>query len=168
MSDTATAVPRGRWFDDYALGQSFDSAARTVTEADVVAFAGLSGDYNPIHVDEEHARRSVFRKRIAHGLLIEAIASGLAHGTGIFDGTISALAEIEIQFRKPVFFGDTIRLRLEVIGVDAEPGPKRGRIQFATVVTNQNGDTVVEGSWSVVFLRDRSRNQPSRATEESK
>jgi len=168
MTDTAPGAPRGRWFEDYALGQTFDSAARTVTEADVVAFAGLSGDYNPIHVDEEHARRSVFRKRIAHGLLIEAIASGLAHGTGIFDGTISALAEIEIQFRKPVFFGDTISLQLQVIGVDPEPGPKRGRIQFSTVVSNQAGDTVVEGSWSVVFLRDRSLNRAASATEESK
>jgi len=161
MPDTSLTTPRGRWFDDYELDQTFNSAARTVTEADVVAFAGLSGDYNPIHVDAEHARRSVFRKRIAHGLLIEAMASGLAHGTGIFDGTISALAEIEIQFRKPVYFGDTIRLQLRVIDIDSEPGPKRGRIQFSTVVLNQNDDTVVEGSWSVVFLRNRARSQPS-------
>lgn len=152
---------RGLWFDDYLPGQQFDSAARTVTEADVVAFAGLSGDYNPLHVDAEYARRTPFRQRIAHGLLVEAIASGLAHGTGIFDGTISALAEIEIRFQRPVFLGDTVRLRLEVAEVESDPGPKRGRVRFTTIVTKQTGEPVLEGSWSVVFLRRR----PGRAPE---
>jgi acyl dehydratase len=168
MADAHQERPRGLWFEDYRAGQVFDSAARTVTEADVVAFAGLSGDYNPIHVDEEHARRSVFRKRIAHGLLIEAIASGLAHGTGMFDGTISALAGIEIAFQKPVFFGDTIRLRLEVLEVDPDPSPKRGRVRFSTTVTKQTGEVVVEGSWSIVFLRDRSRRAPVPAAEDAR
>ncbi|MFT5284923.1 MAG: acyl dehydratase [Planctomycetota bacterium] len=157
MSDGKKLVPTGRWFDEFSLGQSIESAGRTVTESDVASFAGLSGDFNPIHIDAEHARRSVFRQRIAHGLLVESIASGLAHGTGIFEGTISALAEIEIQFRKPVFFGDTVRLLLKVTDIDDKPGPKRGYICFSTTVTNQSGEIVIEGSWKVIFLRDRNR-----------
>ena len=157
MANAKKHVPTGRWFDQFTLGDTIDSAGRTITESDVTAFAGLSGDFNPIHIDAEHARRSVFRQRIAHGLLVESIASGLAHGTGIFEGTISALAEIQIQFRKPVFFGDTVRLQLKVIEIDSEPGPKRGRIRFSTTVTMQTGDVVIEGFWNVIFLRDRTR-----------
>ena len=160
--------PTGRWFDEFRLDQCFDSAGRTITEADVVAFAGLSGDFNPIHMDAEHARRSVFRQRIAHGLLVEAITSGLAHGTGLFEGTISALAEIQIQFQKPVFFGDTIRLQMKVIQIDSHPGPKRGFIRLSTTVTKQNGDTVIDGSWKVIFLRDRSRATVSSVDEDPK
>ena len=145
--------PRGEWFEDWTLGRVVVSPARTVTETDVVSFAGLSGDYNPLHVDEEHARRTPFRARVAHGLLVESIASGLAHSTGVFDGTISALAEITIRFVRPTFLGDTVRLKLEVTDLETNPRPKRGRVTFSTVVTKQTGETVLEGTWTVVFLR---------------
>jgi acyl dehydratase len=148
--------PRGLWFEDFSVGQAFESDGRTVTESDVVAFAGVSGDFTPLHVDAEYAARTPFRQRIAHGLLIQSIASGLARGTGIFEGTLLALSEITMRFVRPVFLGDTIRLRLEVVELDAEPGPKRARVRFSTVVTNQTGETVLEGAWSVVFLRRRS------------
>lgn len=144
---------RGLYFDDFALGQVFETAGRTITESDVVSFAGLSGDYNPVHLDREHAARTVFRERIAHGLLIESIASGLAHGTGIFDGTITALRDMEIRFVRPVLFGDTVRLRLEVVELQAAPGPKRAQVRFSTTVMNQRAEAVVEGAWGVVFLR---------------
>ncbi len=157
-----TPSPRGLWFEDYEVAQVIHSPARTVTEADIVAFAGLSGDFNPLHVDEQFARRTAFRGRVAHGLLVEAIASGLAHATGIFDGTISALAEIEIRFLSPVRAGDTLHLALEVTEVDDDPGPKRGRIRFSTVVLNQDEVHVVEGSWTVVFLRRRTKSRETR------
>ncbi len=143
------------WFDDFELGQVIQAPARTITEADVSAFAGLSADFNPLHVNAEFARRTPFRQRIAHGLLIESVASGLAHQTGIFDGTISALAEVRVAFHKPVFFGSTIRLELGVLSKDPDPGPKRGTIELSTNIFDENDDLVADGAWKVVFLRRR-------------
>ncbi len=165
----ASGIPprRGLWFEDYAVGQEYDSPARTITESDILSFAALSGDFNPLHIEEEFARRSTFRRRIAHGLLVESIASGLAHGTGIFDGTISALTEIEIRFLRPVFIGDNIRLRLLVVEVDPEPSKKRGRVRFSTAVSNQTDENVLEGTWSVVFLRKNTHASTPRSREDA-
>ena len=104
----------GLWFDDLEAGTRIESPRRTVTEADIVAFAGLSGDYNPLHTDETHARRTAFRGRIAHGLLIQSIGSGLVNQTGAFHGTIAALAEMTIRYKAPVRAGDTIGVVLTV------------------------------------------------------
>lgn len=153
--DRATEAIRvqGRWFEELATGDTFESPARTVTEADIALFAGLSGDFNPLHVDEGFARRTAFRGRIAHGLLVQSIASGLGHQTGIFQGTIAALAEMHILFRAPVRAGDTIRLRLGVLEKEAEPSRRRGWVRFDTVLTNQSGELVIEGDWMTIFLR---------------
>jgi len=164
----ARREPRGRWFEDYAVGQVYRSPARTVTEADVVAFACLSGDQNPLHVDAEFARRTPFRQRIAHGLLIQSLASGLAHQMGIFDGTIAALAEVEIRFRRPVVFGDTLRLELGVREVEAEPRPKRGEVRFSTDVLNQDDQVVMEGGWTIVFHRRPTAGPSAAPPTESK
>ena len=105
----------GLTYDELEMGQVFTSGARTITEADVVNFAGLSGDYNPIHVDAEFAKKSPMGQRIAHGLLSLTVASGLANQLGILEGTVIAMMKMEISFTTPVFFGDTIRLKLEII-----------------------------------------------------
>src|SRR5215471_15513707 len=105
MPDPAEASPapaRGLTFDEIDVGRRFVSHGRTITEADVVHFAGISGDYNPLHLDAEYAAGTVFRGRIAHGLLVQAVASGLAWQLGIFDGTIAALKEMVIRFQAPV------------------------------------------------------------------
>lgn len=148
---------RGRNFDDFAVGQSFESPRRTITEADIVAFAGLSGDFNPLHVDEEYARRTAFRGRIAHGLLVKSIASGLANQMGIFHGTISALAEMLISYRAPVRAGDTIRILMTVDEMDPEPARKRGWIRFAVAISNQADEVVIDGSWRTIILRKTER-----------
>ncbi len=82
--------PRGLYFEEFTLGQEIDSPARTVTEADVMLFAGLSGDYNPLHTDVEYARDTPYGERIAHGLLGLSIASGLAARAGFIEGTTLA------------------------------------------------------------------------------
>lgn len=148
---------RGRWFEEFETGQDFVSAARTVTEADVALFAGLSGDFNPLHVDAAFAERTAFRGRIAHGLLVESVASGLAAQTGIFDGTIAALAEVGIRFERPVRPGDSIFIQLTVEEVDPEPSRSRGWVRFGTRVFNQRGERVVDGHWVTRMLRDRAR-----------
>lgn len=156
--DSASGPPaRGLWFEDFEVGKVVESARRTVTEADIVAFAGLSGDFNPLHTDEEHARRTPFRGRIAHGLLVQSIASGLANQTGVFDGTISALAEMVIRYRAPVRPGDTIRIRLTVTAREPEPSPRRGWVRFEAIVSNQSDEVVIEGEWTTILLRRRAR-----------
>ena len=90
--------PRGLYFDEFEIGDQCISQGRTVTESDVVAFAGLSGDFNPLHTDLEFCKRSQFGERIAHGMLVASIATGLANWTGIFEGTTLALLEQVIRY----------------------------------------------------------------------
>ena len=161
-TDPNAPAPRGKWFDEFVLGQIFHSAARTVTEADITAFAGLSGDFNPLHTDAEFAAKTPFRSRIAHGLLVQSIASGLANQTALFEGTIAALQEMTIRFRAPVFPGDTIRMELEVIEIEPEPAPRRGWVRFAARVRNQRAEIVVEGEWLTLMQRQRTRRSPGR------
>src|SRR5579885_1083507 len=96
------------YFDDLVIGQEWRSPGRTVTETDIVNFAGLSGDFNPIHMDHAFARRTPFRRPIAHGLLVLSLGSGL----GLFSPPMRTLAVLTIrewQFKEPVFVGDTLR-----------------------------------------------------------
>ena len=106
------------YLEDFKAGQVFDTPARTVTEADVVAFAGLSGDYNPLHTDAEFCAKTPFKQRIAHGMLGMSIMTGLAARTGMLDGSALAFLGIEDwRFQKPIFFGDTIHARTTIADV---------------------------------------------------
>src|SRR6185436_5553352 len=123
------------------------------TQADVEAFAALTGDRNPIHLDEAFAARTPFRGRIAHGLLVESLASGLAWEMGIFRETIVALSRIEIEFVAPVRPPDGLRMQLRVLERDTDPGRKRGWVAFSTEVENLAGEAVLRGRWLVVLQR---------------
>jgi acyl dehydratase len=155
--DAPVPFRRGFWFDEFKVGQVIWSAARTVTEADLVLFTGLSWDTTFLHVDEQAAKRSPFRGRIAHGMLVWSMASGLGVQTGIFDGTIEALAGMGMEFTGPVFPGDTIRLRLEITSKDDPPTRRNGRVVFQARVYNQRDQLVVDGEWRTVVRRERSR-----------
>ena len=99
----------GLFYEDFHAGQKIVTVGRTITESDIVTFAGLSGDYNQLHTDAEFSRQGSFGQRIAHGLLGLSITSGLALRTGFLEGTVIAFREIsEWKFTKPVFIGDTI------------------------------------------------------------
>ena len=107
--------PRGLYFEEFTIGQTITTSARTITESDIVTFAGLSGDYNQIHTDAEFAKATPFGQRIAHGILTLSVISGLAVQTGFMEGTIIAFREInEWKFSKPVFIGDTVHATLEI------------------------------------------------------
>ncbi len=141
----------GMTFEEFELGACFVSQARTITEADVVAFAGLSGDFNPLHTDAEFGKKTPFGERIAHGMLIQAIATGLANWTGVFEGTTLALMEQSVRYKGAVKFGDTVNLELEVIEKKATSKPDRGVVRFAARVKNQGSDVVQEGEWTLLM-----------------
>ncbi len=97
----ALATQHGLWFEDYEVGLAGVSVARTVTEADIVAFAGLSGDFNDIHIDAEAAKKSAFGQRVAHGLLGLSIASGLVVQMGFMKGTVDAFRGLGVGIHRP-------------------------------------------------------------------
>jgi 3-hydroxybutyryl-CoA dehydratase len=139
------------FFEDFELGLKVASAGRTVTEHDVAAFAGLSGDFNQIHTDAEFARATPFGQRIAHGLLGLSIASGLAVQTGILGANVIAFREVgEWKFVKPVFIGDTIHVEMEVVETKAFPRLGGGLVTILANVQNQGGETTMKGTWTVL------------------
>lgn len=141
----------GMYFEEFEVGQQVKTAARTITESDIVAFAGLSGDYNQIHVDAEFSRNTPFGQRVAHGLLCLSIASGLAMRTGILEGTVLAFREInEWKFSKPVFIGDTIHVLLNVTETKPMARLGGGLVTINLEVRNQRDELCHRGVWSVL------------------
>ena len=150
-----TTIPaaRGLYFEEFEVGQKMISPGRTVTESDIVGFAGLSGDFNLIHTDAEYAANSPFGARVAHGLLGLSIASGLALRTGVLEGTVMAFREINgWKFVKPVYIGDTIHVEMEIITTKAMKRLGGGKVELNFDVKNQKDETVMKGIWSVLVI----------------
>lgn len=147
-------MARGTFFSDFQVGQQYVSVGRTVTEADVVMFAGISGDYNPLHTDATFAAQTPFKQRIAHGMLSASISTGLGQTLGIFEGTTLALMGQTFEFKGPVFFGDTIRLRLTVESTTPSSTGGKGVVVFRSDILKQDDSVVITGTWTVLF-RDR-------------
>ena len=144
-------IRRGYYFEEFSVGQRIITAARTVTEGDVVTFAGLSGDFNQIHTDAEFSKNTPFKQRVAHGLLCLSIASGLAMRTGVLEGTVLAFREINTwKFSSPVFLGDTIHVELEILETKALPRLGGGSVVIELSVKNQRGETPMKGTWTVL------------------
>jgi acyl dehydratase len=147
------------FFDDVEVGQEWESLRRTVTQADIVNFAGVSGDFNPIHIDHEFARSTIFQQPIAHGLLVLSLASGL----GLYSPPMRTLAFLSIRewhFREPVFIGDTIRVKTKVLEKQEKGRGKRGIVTWQRRIFNQSEKTVQEGVTLTLVER--------RAAQESK
>ncbi len=142
---------RGMYFEEFSVGQRIVSPGRTITEADVLAFAGLSGDFNSIHTDAAYAQQTPFGQRVAHGLLILSIASGLAVRTGIMEGTVIAFRELDNwKFSLPVFIGDTIHVNLTVKECKRLPRLGGGSLILGVQVVNQEQELVMKGQWTVL------------------
>ncbi|MBU6362212.1 MAG: dehydratase [Chloroflexi bacterium] len=146
----AISPPTGLWFEDYTIGYKLSSPSRTVTEADIVAFAGLSGDYNEIHVSEQYVQGERFGKRIAHGLLGLSIASGLAFQLGFMRGTVDVFRGLDWEFSGAIFIGDTVHAEIEVIETKAVPRLGNGKIVFKIALVKQDGSVVQRGNWSLL------------------
>lgn len=143
----------GYFFDDLTEGQTFESVGRTITEYDVMAFAGLSGDYNQLHTNREYAKASPFGERIAHGLLVVAIATGLTAQMGLFDGTGLALLGLDWKFKGPVLLNDTIRFRMTIQSKKATSKPDRGVVVRRYEMLNQRNEVVQDGTITLMVRR---------------
>ncbi len=143
-----------RYFDDIEVGEEYESPGRTVTETDIVLFAGLSGDYNVLHTDAEFMKQSIFGERIAHGLLGLAIQSGLFTRATEAYATL-AFAGLRWKFKGPIKIGDTIRLRARVAAKRETSKPDRGLITVERKVLNQRDEVVQEGETDLMVERRR-------------
>jgi len=142
---------RGRYFEEFAEGDEVISQGRTVTEADIVAFAALTGDYNPLHTDAEYAKGTIFEERIAHGLLGLSIASGLIDRLGFITGTVEAFMGLDWKFRGPIKIGDTIHVEARVTRKKAMRRMGGGFVILDVALVNQRNEPVQKGSWTALI-----------------
>jgi acyl dehydratase len=145
--------PRGLYYEDFEIGVPHVTVARTITESDVTTFAGLSGDFNPLHTDEEFGKSTPFGGRIAHGVLTLAVATGLTNQLAIYEGTTIALMELTVRFTGAVKFGDTVRAILTPTEKREHKKGDRGFVVFGLEVENQRGEVVLSGSWTCLQRR---------------
>ena len=145
----------GLYWEEWKIGAEFVTSARTITETDIINFAGISGDYNPLHIDEEFCRNTQFGTRIAHGPLVYSIATGLIFQLHLYDDTLIAFLGFDsLKFTKPVKIGDTIHARVEVIEKRETSKSDRGIMKRLLQVLNQNNELVQEGVQAFLLKRN--------------
>jgi acyl dehydratase len=145
----------GRYFEDFRVGEEFTTAGRTITETDIVNFAGITGDWNEIHTNSEFASKTQFGQRIAHGALIFSISTGLSVRLGQTNDTVIAFYGLDrLRFVKPVFIGDTIRVRQRIEG-KTERDENSGIITTLNEVLNQRGEVVLSYTAKTLVKRRR-------------
>lgn len=142
---------RGLHFEEYQVGATINTQGRTITETDIVNFAALSGDWNPLHTDAETAEQSPYGERIAHGLLVLSIASGLAERLGFMTGTVLGFMGLTWEFRGAVKIGDTIHVAAAVEELKPMPRLGGGYVIFKLQVLNQENKVVQRGTWKVLI-----------------
>ncbi len=158
MPDQSEPVVLGLWYDDLKLGEERYSLGRTITESDMMTFAGLTGDFGQIHTDEEFCKKTEFGTRIVHGLLGLAIAQGLLARTNYTEGTtVASLAWKDWTFKRPIFIGDTVRVRWRLIDKrESGSKPGMGIVTELVELMNQRGEVVQHGEH--VAMRRRRPN----------
>ncbi|HMN82066.1 MAG TPA: MaoC/PaaZ C-terminal domain-containing protein [Burkholderiaceae bacterium] len=148
-------TPRGRYFEDFEIGASFATPARTITSTDIVNFACLSGDFNEVHTNHEYCRSTSFGEPIAHGPLVYAIAAGLQYASGVNDGTLLALVQIDgWKMLSPIKHGDTIHMKSTVLEKKASSSKKdRGVVSLLRQVVKQDGSIAQEMKATLLYRR---------------
>lgn len=142
----------GLHFEDFEIGHTFHTRGRTVGEADITTFAGLIGDWTPIHVDEHFAKSTPFGTRIAHGPLTLSMAVGLMAQLNLFDGTVIGLLNMTWSFSVPVKIGDTVYAHITPLEKRLTSRPDRGVVKLEIRVTNQDSVEVCKGIHDVMVL----------------
>jgi len=142
------------YLDDLHEGQTFTSAARTVTETDLTMFSMVTGDWNAIHCDEEFAKTTQFGQRLVHGLFGTSLMLGFLHQIGILEGSALALLNINnLLFKKPILIGDTLKLRLTILSTRPTKDGARGVVGRRFELLNQRDEVVQEMTSDVLVLR---------------
>ena len=145
---------KGIKYDDIIIGSKIYTASRTVTETDIINFAGLSGDYNPLHTNVEYAKNEgPFGGIIAHGALTFVISTGLMNQVGPFEGTLIGFAGINLKFTAPVYPGDTLTCIMTPVSKRETSKPDKGLVVAQVDVINQNGVKVIDQEWTMVIKR---------------
>ena len=145
---------RGLYFEDFEVGRTFTTPARTVTSTDIVNFACLSGDFNEVHTNFEYCKTTPFGEPVAHGPLVYAIMGGLQYASGINDGTLLALLQIDKwHMLAPVKHGDTIRMQSTVISKKETSKADRGVVVFYRECLKQDGTKVQDMEATLLYRR---------------
>lgn len=149
-------LPRGEYFEEVQVGQERLSRARTITEADIVQFGSLTGDFNPLHFDSEFASETMFGQRIAHGMLVASYAIGMLTQLGHLERTVLAFRALELKFSAPVFIGDTVRVEMRVTEKKLARRMSGGWVTSEIKVRKQDGTVVQSGVMTVLIASGES------------
>ena len=139
----------GKTFNEFEIDEVITSPARTITDAHILAFSGISGDFNPLHTDDEFCKGTPQGVRIAHGALTLTISAGLFNR--YVDGTCIAFLELGAKYLKIVCPGDTIHIKARVKSKKLSSKGGKGVVVFSVETINQNGDVVLEGDWTLLI-----------------
>lgn len=141
----------GWYYEDFEVGRTIVTQGRTITEADIGNFAGVTGDFNPLHTDEVFARGTDFGGRIAHGPMVIGMAFGLGSQAGLFNETVLGLLGVQWTFKAPVRAGDTLRVAITPLEVRRTKKPDRGIVSLLLVVRNQHHAEVQMGECQIML-----------------
>lgn len=143
--------PLGLYYEEITVGLKLRTRARTITETDIVNFAALTGDYNPMHTDAEYMKNHPMGQRVAHGMLTLSYAVGQMYQLGFLERTTLAFRGLEMKFSLPVFIGDTIHVELEVTETKDMKRLGGGSVTCAIKIVNQDGKTVQSGTMALLL-----------------
>ena len=143
--------PQGYYFEEVEVGTTYVTRGRTITESDIVQFAALTGDFNPMHTDAEYMRTHMMGQRVAHGMLTLSYAVGQLYQLGFMERTVIAFRSVEMKFSLPVFIGDTLRVLITISDKKAAPRLGGGSITADVKIINQNDKTVQSGSMVLIL-----------------
>ena len=145
---------RGKFFEDFSEGEEYVTPSRTITEADVTNFAGLTADWSPVHTSIEACKGGLFGERIAHGALTIVVAEGLQNRLNLWDDTFVGMVDREWSFKSAVKFGDTLTVKMKITGKEeASDYPGCGLIKRYITIENQRGEIVSEGEGTILILK---------------
>lgn len=143
--------PVGLFYEDFSVGQKMFTRGRTITESDIVSFGALTGDFNPMHFDDEYMKGHMAGQRVAHGMLTLSYAVGQAYQLGFMEQTVLYFRGLEMKFSDAVFVGDTLHVELEVTELKPSPRMGGGLVTLDVRIVKQNGSVAQKGTWTVLI-----------------